>query len=151
MFPGALKHIQLENNLRILCGSLPSRLSSAEQWEGGTGTSSSMSSGFVLEKSLKTKCLEEIDDNDVLGNQKNENNIKLIKKLSQSSESVKSFDSQNNGYKSDSDFNNLIEIESNEISSIHSKQKLLDVENKKQILQTPTENVVIQEILREIG
>ena len=145
LLPGALKHIQLENNLRILCGSLPSRLSSAEQWEGGTGTSSSMSSGFVLEKSMKTKNLEENDDNNVLGNKKNENNVKLIKKLSQSTESVKSFDTQNNGYKSDSDFNNLIE------SEIHSKQKLLDFENKKQILQIPSENVLIQEILREIG
>ena len=110
-----------------------------------------MSSGFVLEKSVKNKNSEENNKNFVINNDRTDNEIKFVKKDLLSPESVKSFESQNNGYESDNDFTNQIERDIQENSSVRQINKLQDFENKKQTLQTPPENISIPEIVREIG
>ena len=110
-----------------------------------------MSSGFVLEKSVKNKNSEENNKNFVINNDRTDGEMKFVKKDLLSPESVKSFESQNNGYESDNDFTNQIERDIQENSSVRQINKLQDFENKKQILQTPPENVSIPEIVREIG
>ena len=129
--------MELEKNLRILCGSLPSRLSSAEHWEDGPGTSSSMSSGFTLEISKRNDRYYDDDSN---------MNAKSLKNDFIPVQSMNKFDIQNGESDSDNELHT-----NNENESKGRKIKLKDLERKKQNLQTPPENILLSETQREIG